>query len=97
MALEALLIVLVLAVVVLLVTAPLRSGRTVEARETAEVRELELARELKYREIREAELDFRTGKLSDEDYRALDASLRAEAIDILHRLDAAQGLGSDGA
>ena len=37
----------------------------------------------KYAEIREAELDHRTGKLSDEDYEAVDGALRAEAIEIL--------------
>jgi type II secretory pathway component PulM len=95
MALEALLVVLVLAAVVIVVSAPLRSGRAVEERETAEVRELEAARELKYREIREAELDFRTGKLSDDDYRVLDRSLRSEAIEILHALDRAQGRPPD--
>ncbi len=49
--------------------------------------ELEAAREAKYREIRDAELDFRTGKLSSEDYQAIDAELRAEAIEILKRLE----------
>jgi hypothetical protein len=56
--------------------------------ETARVRaDLEAARETKYREIRDAELDYRTGKLSLEDYQAIDADLRAEAIAILDRLD----------
>ena len=32
-------------------------------------------------------MDHRTGKLSDEDWRALDRDLRAEAVDILHELD----------
>ena len=41
---------------------------------------LEAAREAKYREIRDAELDYRTGKLSDADWRAMDRSLRAEAV-----------------
>ncbi len=50
--------------------------------------ELEAAREAKYREIRDAELDYRTGKLSREDYEAIDADLRAEAIEILNRLEA---------
>ncbi len=49
--------------------------------------ELEAAREAKYREIRDAELDYRTGKLSREDYEAIDAELRAEAIEILNRLE----------
>jgi hypothetical protein len=49
--------------------------------------ELEVAREAKYREIRDAELDYRTGKLSREDYEAIDADLRAEALEILNRLE----------
>jgi hypothetical protein len=49
--------------------------------------ELEAARESKYREIRDSELDYRTGKLSQEDYAAVDAQLRAEAIEILNRLE----------
>ena len=53
--------------------------------------ELEAAREAKYREIRDAELDYRTGKLSREDYEAIDAELRAEAIEILDRLDGEPG------
>lgn len=48
---------------------------------------LESSREAKYREIRDAELDYRTGKLSREDYEAIDADLRAEAIEILNRLE----------
>jgi hypothetical protein len=48
--------------------------------------ELEAAREAKYREIRDTELDYRTGKLSREDYEAIDADLRGEAIEILNRL-----------
>jgi hypothetical protein len=49
--------------------------------------ELEAAREAKYREIRDAELDYRTGKLSLEDYEAIDGELREAAIDILNRLE----------
>jgi len=73
-------------VVVLFVSAPLRGARGT-ATETGELAELEAAREAKYREIRDAELDHRTGKLSDADYRALDTTLRAEAIVILRRID----------
>jgi hypothetical protein len=50
--------------------------------------DLQAAREAKYREIRDAELDYRTGKLSREDYEAIDGELRAEAIEILNRLEA---------
>ena len=80
----------VVAIAVVVIAGPLRPGRAVadEAVESAEREELEAAKEAKYREIREAELDYRTGKLSRDDWRALDASLRAEAIELLRRLDA---------
>ncbi|HEY1835032.1 MAG TPA: hypothetical protein VGG08_11380, partial [Solirubrobacteraceae bacterium] len=57
--------------------------------------ELTVAREAKYREIRDAELDYRTGKLSREDYDAIDGALRAEAISILDRIESLErdGLG----
>jgi flagellar biosynthesis/type III secretory pathway M-ring protein FliF/YscJ len=82
-------VLLVFVFVVLLVAAPLRRSRVraAEAAETAERAELEAARDAKYREIRDADLDHRTGKLSDADWRALDRSLRAEAVVILRRLD----------
>ena len=51
---------------------------------------LEAAREAKYQEIRDAELDARLGKLSPEDHKALDRQLRAEAIEILRELDELQ-------
>ncbi len=51
-------------------------------------KELEAAREAKYREIRDTELDYRTGKLSREDFDAVNATLRAEAVAILDRLSA---------
>jgi hypothetical protein len=50
--------------------------------------ELEAAREAKYREIRDTELDYRTGKLSVEDYQSVNGTLRAEAVKILDRLEA---------
>jgi hypothetical protein len=53
----------------------------------SELAELEAAREAKYREIRDTQLDFDTGKLSPEDFEALDAGLRAEALQILEQLD----------
>src|ERR1044071_1692769 len=84
---EYLVIFVVLALVVLVVSAPLRSRRREEAGESAERAELEAARDAKYREIRDAELDFRTGQLSEPDWRALDRSLRAEAVGILRKLD----------
>jgi hypothetical protein len=86
-----LLVFVVLAAAVYLISAPLRSARREDGTaRAADVAELEAARDAKYREIRDAELDVRTGKLSDSDYEAVDSSLRAEAIDILHRLDEAR-------
>ena len=85
---EFLLILAVLAVVVLVLAAPLHGRHTRAVAESAERAELEAARDAKYAEIRDAELDFRTGKLSEADWRVLDRQLRAEAVELLHRLDA---------
>ena len=90
-ALAPLLVILVVAAVVALVGAPLRGGARPQEDATAQrVRELEAAKEAKYREIRDAELDHRTGKLDDEDFRAVDRELRAEAVVILRELDGLQ-------
>ena len=62
-------------------------GEASATREASTRDDLEAAREAKYREIRDTELDYRTGKLSREDYEAIDADLRAEAIEILNRLE----------
>jgi hypothetical protein len=89
--LDLLIVFAVLAVVVLVVSAPLRRRGAGEVEESARRAELEAAREAKYREIRDAELDFRTGKLSEADWRALDRGLRAEAVAILAALDELEG------
>ena len=78
-------VLVVLAIVLWLVLAPLR--RSEDAAPASERAELEAAKEAKYSEIRDAELDYRTGKLSEADWRALDRALRAEAIELLDRLD----------
>ena len=87
---DVLLVLVVFAVVVFVISGPLRRGRVeaLEASESAQRAALEAAKEAKYAEIRDAELDRRMGKLSDADWRAQDRALRAEAIEILHRLDA---------
>jgi hypothetical protein len=95
---EFVIVLVVLAVVVFVITGPLRkayrpSGN--DAAAIARVDELEAAREAKYREIRDAELDHRTGKLSDEDFARIDAQLRAEALDILDQLDKQSAPTSD--
>jgi hypothetical protein len=87
--LDFLIVLVALSLVVLFVTAPLRRAHAEPARST-ELAELEAARDAKYREIRDAELDHRTGKLSDADFDAIDQELRAEAIGILDAIDRVQ-------
>jgi hypothetical protein len=90
---DVLVVLVVLAVVLWLLLTPLRR-QEIERRageESAERAELEALKEAKYREIRDAEMDRRTGKLSDGDWRVMDRELRAEAIDVLRRLDALDG------
>ncbi len=80
---------ILLALVAFFVTGPLRRDEAaVEAAEADRRAELEAAKELKYREIRDAELDFRMGKVSEADHRTTDRELRAQAIAILEQIDA---------
>jgi len=83
------LVLVVLAVALYSISAPLRAQRRNHDGESVapDIGDLEAARDAKYHEIRDAELDLRTGKLSDEDYTAIDTALRGEAIEILHELD----------
>ena len=80
-------ILLVVGAAVWIITGPLRGTRETDEQLEAERAELEALREAKYREIRDAELDFRTGKLSENDWQVLDRTLRAEAVELLKRLD----------
>ena len=84
-ALTVLAIVVIVAVVAMVISAPLRHG--VQDSGDDELAELLAEKEAKYREIRDAELDRRTGKLDDADWRAVDRQLRAEAVAILRRID----------
>jgi hypothetical protein len=102
------LIFVLIGLVVLVVGAPLRraaaggstatgaaGGPAEEPQRQARRNELEAAREAKYREIRDAEMDFRTGKLSESDYSVLDGELRAEALVILDELQTLGGAVED--
>jgi hypothetical protein len=105
--LAVILLLVLVGIVVLMLSGPLRAGRaTGGARPAAggqstgaeptpfaalERDELEAQREAKYREIRDAELDYHTGKLSREDFEAIDGQLRTEAIEILDRLEESGG------
>jgi hypothetical protein len=91
---EVVLVLAVLALAVFVIVGPLRrpaADEPVAAGQPPERTELEAAKEAKLREIRDAELDYRTGKLSPEDWRELDSNLRAEAIELLRELDALEG------
>ena len=92
----ALALVVLVAIVAVVLTLPLRRRGEEERREEIRVAELEAAKEAKYREIRDAELDHQMGKLSREDWHAVDRDLRAEAIDILRELDRLEGRAPDG-
>ena len=84
---EILLVLILVGVAVLAISAPLRHRAAREAADRAERADLEAARDAKYAEIRDAEIDYRTGKLSEADWRAMDRQLRREAVELLHRLD----------
>jgi hypothetical protein len=82
-------IIALLLAIVAIVGSPLRPGheQAAASRDESRVEDLQAAKEAKYREIRELELDHRTGKVTDADFRVLDRQLRAEAIEILRALD----------
>jgi flagellar biosynthesis/type III secretory pathway M-ring protein FliF/YscJ len=88
---ELLFAILIVVLVAAYVSVPLR-GRREEAEAGVEdpvLAELEARKQAKYREIRDSELDHAQGKLGDEEFARQDAELRAEAIEILRRIDAA--------
>jgi hypothetical protein len=89
---------LALAIVVLVayvVSLPLRRGRRDGADPVeAELAELEARKQAIYRQIRDAEGDHAAGKLSDQDFRLLDGELRAEAVEVLKRIDRLQPPGA---
>jgi len=87
----ALALLVLVTVVALIVAGPLARGREIVQRDEERRAELEAAKEAKYREIRDAELDHRMGKLSDDDHRLVDRELRGEAMAILRELDALEG------
>jgi hypothetical protein len=84
-------LILLAAIVAAVVLGPLKTRGEPERVELLRIEELEAAKEAKYREIRDAELDREMGKLSREDWRAVDRELRAEAIVILQELDRLEG------
>jgi hypothetical protein len=86
---EFVLIAVILVVLAVFVTAPLRRAAGVSHGEDEDPRvaDLEARKQAKYREIRDAELDREAGKIDEQEWRRQDAELRREAIGILKRLD----------
>jgi hypothetical protein len=84
-------LILLAALVAAVVLGPLSRPGEQERKEETRLEELRAAKEAKYREIRDAELDREMGKLSREDWRAVDRELRGEAIEILRELDRLEG------
>lgn len=70
-----------LVIVVAVLARPLR--RPAEAEQLPAQQDAEEAKLAKYGELRELELDWRTGKLSDEDYHRTRSRLRSEAAALL--------------
>jgi hypothetical protein len=92
----ALALVVLAAIIAVVLWLPLRRRGVEERREETMLAELNAAKEAKYREIRDAELDHRMGKLSTGDWRSVDRDLRGEAIEILRHLDRLEGRTPDG-
>jgi hypothetical protein len=86
---EFLLAIALLALVAAFVTAPLRRDPDAVQIDPLESEraELEARKEAKYREIRDAEADRTSGKLSEDDFGRINRELRSEAIEILKRID----------
>lgn len=82
---------IMLILVAAFVSSPFWRGQRATETEDPEIAALEAAREAKYREIRDARTDRDSGKLSEEDFKRLDAELRAEAVAILDGLEALKG------
>jgi len=96
---ELLFAIVIVGLVALLVTRPLRRRAEpggLDDPAEAELADLEARKESKYREIRDAESDRAAGKLSEQAFARLDAELRADAIEILKRIDRLRGGRHDG-
>ncbi len=87
---EVLLFVLFAVAAAAFISRPFRGGATQTVTEDPAVAALEAARDHKFREIRDAETDLATGKLTQDDYERISSELRNDATDLLAKLDAAK-------
>lgn len=85
---EFLLVLLLIVAVTAVLLSPFSDRLRREDSASSALLDLEAAKEAKYSEIRDAELDLRTGKLSQQDYDQLNTQLRAEAVELLRKIDA---------
>lgn len=86
MVLQVLLTLVMILAVVTFMAWPILNGvdeRVVDA----ERRELEDAKESKYREIKDAELEFKSGRMTEQQWNETDQELRREAMQILRAID----------
>jgi len=72
------------------VTRPFWAGTTDPVDEDPAVAGLEAARDHKFREIRDAETDLATGKLTQTDYDKVSGELRGDATELLAEPDQAK-------
>lgn len=82
---EAVYVIIFLVLVAAFVAQPLIRSRASDAGEDPLLAELEAAKEAKYREIKDLELDAAAGKLDTAEYESQRSRLRREAADILAR------------
>jgi hypothetical protein len=75
---------LVLAPLLTRLAAPLSDGPD----RLAELHELETLREVTYETLRDIEFDYHAGKISEADYRDLTDRYKAEALQLVRRIDA---------
>ena len=86
---------ILLTVVVAFVSYPFWGRGDVSRSEDPELAGLKAARESKYREIRDAETDLASGKLSQDDFDLVNAELRGDAVEILKQLDQVEAVSPE--
>lgn len=74
-------------------TAPLSDGPDRQQ----ELRELQTLRDVAYETLRDIELDYHAGKISEADYGELNDRYKAEALSLLRRIDAVSTAPPDAA
>lgn len=92
---EVLIAIVVVALVALFVTVPLRRSQDPAADRIggdAALATLEVRKQAKYREIRDTEMDRAQGKITAADFHLQDGELRAEAIAILKEIEEIEGI-----